>query len=322
MAGYGYVPGTPSTYKAPRQPAVKPTNSLAMAAGSSQQNPFGFSGGPQNAGIPGSVISYGSTKPVQRQPQQPVGGLTAGVKTGGVYQPPSVNTAPTVANAYDINTDPLLQQVSAMLGMNDEQAKASALAQKQAQLLQYGDSGLAQSVLGDQTFAQAAGQNPTSTLAQLGQARDRNVHDLTENLNKANLLYGGYRVTQEQQAANDYQNQLAQAAASVNGNLGAIDNQLAQALGQNQAQKYQAMVDAYGRHSTDPGFDPSTAVPADTTGAAPSGGNVTLATAAGSIPYAAGVSGPNPNPNPTYAQFPPSPTNDLLKQLLQGMQYV
>jgi hypothetical protein len=47
------------------------------------------------------------------------------------------------------------------------------------------------------------GANPTSALAQLAQLRTRNLGDLTENLNKNNLFYSGYRVTQEQQAAQD-----------------------------------------------------------------------------------------------------------------------
>jgi hypothetical protein len=146
---------------------------------------------------------------------------------------------------YDITTDPALQAITALTGRSDEDAQAQAMNQRQGQLLGYGDANLAQSVLGDPTIAQAAGANPTSTLAQLGQRRTQNIHDLTEGLNKQNLFYGGYRVTQEQQAAQDYQNAPAQAAAGVNTNLDTIGSNLATTLAQNQAQRIAALHAAY-----------------------------------------------------------------------------
>lgn len=244
---YGYT----GYYKPPKLKA--PTLATAAAGHPTAADPFGLLG--RNAGAaPGSApaISYGT--PAKTVAPSPHPAAPAAVPPTAA--PISPTPAPT-PGAYDINTDPALQTVTALTGLSDEQARAAALKQKQDQLLAYGDPNLAQGLLGDATLAQAASQNPTSQLAQLGQQRDRNTHDLTEGLNKQNLLYSGYRVSQEEQAAKDYQNALAQAASGVNSNLGAIDSQLAQALGQSQAQRLAAMQAAYANHATDPGYDPS-----------------------------------------------------------------
>lgn len=250
-ASYGYT----GYYKPPQ---IKKPNLAAAAAGhTSNADPFGLLTDTtdsarvarQNATpqTPGTTVIPAASHPA-------AGNGMGGVNVGAAPRTP---VGPPTPAAYDINTDPALQTVNALTGMNDEQARAQALQQKQQQLLSYGDPSLVQGLLGDATLAQAAGANPTSTLAGLSQQRDRNTHDLTENLNKQNLGYSGYRVTQETQAGQDYQNALAQAAAGVNSNLGGIDSALAQALGQNQAQRIAAMQDAYGRHATDPGYDPN-----------------------------------------------------------------
>src|SRR5207244_2430445 len=110
------------------------------------------------------------------------------------------------------------------------------------------------SVLGESDpTAQAAGQNPFSTRAQLNQQHDRNTRDLTEQLNAANLLYSGHRIVQEGDAANSFQNALAQAAAGVNSGLGQIGGNLTAALSSNEAQRVAALQDAYNRHATEAG---------------------------------------------------------------------
>lgn len=272
MAGYGYQAPSYGYYKPPAAPRVQ-TRSLAAAASGrvSPSDPFGLDAGN------GNVISPPHATPPAAAPAgnpQAAWRLANPTQAGGAAVSPSghaVSTAPT-PGAYDINTDPALQQVTALTGMNDEQARAQAMKQKRDELLAYGDPNLAQSLLGDSTLAQAAGQNPTSTLAGLGQQRDRNTHNLTEGLNQANLLYGGYRITQEQQAAQDFQNALAQAAGGVNSSLGGIDSNLAQTLGQNQSQRTQAMLDAYGRHSQDVGAGGGTDAPPPGTDPAAAGG--------------------------------------------------
>lgn len=283
-----YTPFAPAKKK--QSPGFE-GGSLAYAAGGGQPSaydPWSLSG-PQNEGAaPGSAapISYGTPTPPQAHAVNTTpGGSGAAVAPNG--QP--IATQPTTPAAYDINTDPALQAVQSLLGMSDEQARASALKQKQDQLLAYGDENLARSLLGDDAFAKAAGKNPTSTLAQLGQQRGRNVHDLTEGLNKANLLYSGYRVNQEEQGAQDFQNALAQAAAGVNSSLGGIDSNLAGALGQNERERIAAMRDAYARHAQDPGAGDIVTAAAGGGGTDAAGGNVTLST--GSDGYVDPVTG-------------------------------
>ena len=160
-----------------------------------------------------------------------------------VAPPPPAAPPPSAAavNLYDVNTDPALQQVKALTGLNDQQAQAQALKDRQQQVLAYGDPTLAAAILGasDPTVA-AAAQNPTSTLAQLGQQRTRNLKTLTDQMNANNLLYSGYRGVQENQLGQDYQNQLAQAAGTVNSNLSQIGSNLAAALAQNAQQRASA----------------------------------------------------------------------------------
>lgn len=250
MAGYAAPSYGYLKPQRPRQPApAQPARSLALAAaaGPSQVDPFGL--GHEISPAPGRFTPVPPSKAAAAVhatvAAPPPPGSVAG--TSGSR----ANTAPTPM-AYDINTDPAFAEETSLLGQSDEGARASALKAKSDILLGYGDPTLA-GALGDPALAQAAAQNPTSTLAQLSSQRDRNTHDLTENLNKANLLYGGYRVTQEEQAAQDYQNQLASAAAAVNGNLGAVDSNLASALGSNQAQKIAAMQAAEALHQGDTG---------------------------------------------------------------------
>lgn len=253
---YGYLPpkyGQAGYYK---PPAVAPGRSLALAAAGAPgaSDPFGLSSG--QTATPFTTGAYGAPAAISTAPR------TAGQAAPPAQAPsqtqPSQNApqAPPTAGAsgYDINVDPLLQMTYAFTGMNDEQAQAQALKQRQQELLTYGDPSLAAAVLGQSDpFVQAAGQNPTSTLAQLRTGHDQATHDLTEALNKENLLYGGARILKEGQVANDYENALARAAAGVNTDLSGIDSGLAAALAGSQQSRIQGMQDAYGRHATDAG---------------------------------------------------------------------
>lgn len=266
--GYGYM----GYYKPPRQP------SLAQAA--SAKDPYGLAPNnrPGPLGIGASSSGFASPDPATRQPAytraQVDASTAANPHAAGAngslfaYQGPPLSSQPPTAsgvNHYDINTDPALQQITALLGQSDEQAQASALKQRQNLLLQYGDPTIAAAVLGaGDPLVQAASQNPTSTVAQLGQQKDRNMKSLLDELNQANLAYSGYRVTQEQQAAQDYQNALAQAAAGLNTNLDTVGSNLTAALGQNKMQRAQALADAAARHAndtTDPGATDASGAP-------------------------------------------------------------
>lgn len=260
MSSYGYM----SMYKPPKPP------SLASAA--SAKDPYGLApnnrSGPLGVGsssgfaapaaapkTPDYSKQFAASNAANPQAAGANGSLFAYQGQGGPIQqmPP---TAMGV-NHYDINTDPALQQITALLGQSDDQAQASALKQRQNLLLAYGDPTVASSVLGDtDPIVKAASGNPTSTVAQLNQSRDRNLKTLDDQLNDQNLAYSGYRVTQEQQAGQDYQNALAQAAAGLNTNLDTVGSNLSQALGANNMQRASALSDAANRHAgdtTDPG---------------------------------------------------------------------
>jgi len=271
MPGYGYTAPSYGYIKPPKRTYVNAGSALARAAGG---------GGRTSAGDPfGLLTDTTSSAQVARRnatPQTPartvIPGATAPPAT--VHPPVSGSqdvTPPVAPNAYDINTDPALQQANALIGLNDQQAQAEALKQKKNLLLEYGDPSLAAAVLGaaDPTVA-AAGANPFSTRASLQTQRDRNLHDLTEGLNKDNLLYSGYRLTQEDQAAHDFQDALAQAAAGVNSNLGNVDSTLAGLLAQSNRDRAGAIQDAYTRHKDEPG-----ATTTDSGGAASGAGGLT-----------------------------------------------
>lgn len=237
----GYV----STYKPPKPPRVR-TGSLALAAagggGTSPSNPFGFQVAKNTTGFREPAAA-----PLPRVPA--VRPTAAATPTARLPLPQAQGAAPATPapGGYDLNTDPALQQISALTGLNDEQANAAALKQRQQLLLGYGDPNLIRQTLGDENLASAAAGSPTSTIASLGQQRERNQKSFTDALVPQNLLYSGYRVTQEEQAAQDFQNALAQAAAGVNTGLDTISGNLSGALASNQHTRITAEQEARDR---------------------------------------------------------------------------
>jgi hypothetical protein len=161
---------------------------------------------------------------------------------------PQAAAAPPTPGTYDINTDPTLQSITALTGLSDDDANAAALKQRVQQVIAYGDPTLAAAVLGSSDpNVQAASANPNSTVAQINTQYGQNLHNLDEQLNQDNLGYSGYRITQDQQAATDKANELANAANSVEGNLDTIDTNLSSTLAANQAQRIAAANDAANR---------------------------------------------------------------------------
>jgi uncharacterized FlaG/YvyC family protein len=272
---YGYVP-----YYKPLRPV-----GLAQAAAAkdpyglapnNRSGPLGIGSGQGFAAPAKSSLAYGAAPTI--------GGPSPGQRdnpTGESFptqpSPPGASTPPVAQNTYDLNTDPALQQVRSLVGLNNQQAQGEALNERQNLLLAYGDPTVAAAQLGaNDPLVQAAGQNPTSTVKQLGQQRDQNLTTLLNQLNPANLDYSGYRVTQEQQNQTNYQNALAQAAAGLNSNLDTVTGNLNSALSANAGQLAQAISDAQTRASQqaaaagggDPGATTTTTTtPDSTTGA-------------------------------------------------------
>jgi len=222
---------------------------LASAAAGAT-NPFGLPIPPRtgSAIIPDLGVGGQSSQSLT-PPQQPRGQQKPTAQTSVLPIPitpattPGAAAAPTATmnTAFDLQTDPALQQVNALAGLSDQQANAQALQQRQQQLLAYGDPKLAAAVLGqNDPTVQAAGQNQESQLAMLGRERDQNLRDFETQLDPS-LAFSGYRVGQEQRLGQAYQDALAQAAAGVQGNLGTITNELDAALGQNNANRMNAL---------------------------------------------------------------------------------
>lgn len=232
---------------------------LALAAGSSQNpfglpgmanasNPFGLSGN-SSAGI-GSTMSNPDgpvNPPVSAQQKTPTQNSvipmpqTQATTTGAAGAP-----TPTAGQfTFDLKTDPALQQVNALTGLSDQQAQAQALKEREQQLLAYGDPRLAAAILGkNDPTVQAAAQNQESTLSQLSRDNANNLKGFETQLDPS-LAFSGYKVGQEQQIGQNYQDALAKAALGVQGNLDQITSNLNAALSQNNAQRESALEQAY-----------------------------------------------------------------------------
>lgn len=256
MAGYGY--STPSYgYSAPAIP--KPRRSLAHAAAGglgggvpSASDPFGLSTLP-TAGH--AVIPELGGSPQPRTSPALASPAPANAATRPVVVPQEKPTA-QVATSFDINTDPALQQVNALTGLSDEQARAQALKERQQTILDYGSPELAGALFGaNDPFVAAAKGNPSSTLAQLARGREQNLGDFTRALDPS-LLFSGYRAGQEKRLGQAYTDQLAQAASGVNQTLDQIAAQLSGALHGNALERAQALAAARDRAAAQAAANP------------------------------------------------------------------
>jgi len=229
-------------------------SSLASAA-AGRNNPFGLPGANSTYGIGGANATGGyQGYQLLNPPQQPAGQQKTPTQTPVVPLPITSATTPGAAGAptpaagqfsFNLQTDPALQQVNAMVGLSDQQANAQALKERQQLLLQYGDPTLAASVLGagDPT-AQAAAQNQESDLSQLGRQRDQNVQQFEQQLDPS-LTFSGYKIGQEKLLGQAYQDALAKAASGVQSGLDQINGNLNQEIQQNQFQQNNALQQAY-----------------------------------------------------------------------------
>lgn len=148
---------------------------------------------------------------------------------------------------YDLNADPVLQQVQAAVTLGDQQANTAALQAREQLLEQYGDPGLAASNLGaNDPMVKAAGANPESTLALLKRGYTQGLTNY-ENTLDPSLIYSGARVHDEGLMGQQYQDRLAQAAAAVQSGLAGITGNLNSALASGQDKYDAALADAYNR---------------------------------------------------------------------------
>ena len=204
---------------------------LAYAAGSEQKRVAPLSAQARPAGGNTAVPS----------PKPPSASTSNNAPGGGG----AAGSAPPPA--FDLNADPVLQQVQAQMASSNSQAQAGALSQEEQALLQLGDPALARSILGgSDPMLAAIGNNPESQYSQLGRQYNQQLQQFGETIDPS-LVDSGYRVQQEGNMAQAYQDALAQAAAGFQNQYQSIRDALAQTEAQNADTLSQAWSDAYTR---------------------------------------------------------------------------
>lgn len=148
---------------------------------------------------------------------------------------------------FDLNADPVLQQVQAQMASSNSMAQAGALSQEEQALLQLGDPALATSILGaNDPMLAAIGNNPESQYAQLRRQYGQQLQQFGETIDPS-LVNSGYRVQQEGQMAQALQDALANAASGFQNQYQSIQDALHQTEAQNADTLSQAWSDAYNR---------------------------------------------------------------------------
>lgn len=220
---------------------------LKYAAGSQQkrlQPAGGFSTAATNGTLPSiyNALEGGSGPSMPASPKPPSASTSNNAPTGGSGGAGAPPPAP-----FDLNADPVLQQVQAQMASANSMANASALSQEEQALLQLGDPALAQSILGaNDPMLGAIGNNPESQYAQLHRQYGQQLRQFDTTIDPS-LVNSGYRVEQEGNMAQGLQDALAQAAAGFQSQYQGIRGQLAQALAGNADTLSQAYSDAYNR---------------------------------------------------------------------------
>lgn len=223
---------------------------FAAAGRPSPSDPFGLFGGgaaSRTSGLGGYQGFQLLNPPVSSAQKTPTQNAVIPLPATAATTPGAEAAATPAAGQFQFNlqTDPALQQIQAMVGLSDQQAQAQALKERQQLLLSYGDPKLAAAVLGknDPTVT-AAGQNQESDLAQLTRQDAQNVKGFETQLDPS-LTFSGYKVGQEQQIGQNYQDALAKAAAGVQGSLDSITGNLNAVLQQNRMQEANAYANAW-----------------------------------------------------------------------------
>ena len=163
---------------------------------------------------------------------------------------PGGSTATTDRPSLDdpsITSDPLLLKVRKLHQGRRDDYRAGALSQKRQLAIETGDAGFANELGLDAATVQAARDNPLSAFAAIRDAGVAEGRDLTEGLNKANLLFSGYRGTQLGELAKSLLAREANAQAQARARYGSIENDLLAGLGNADDLEMQAEADAYGR---------------------------------------------------------------------------
>jgi hypothetical protein len=197
--------------------------------------------GPQNAGLTSAEINpYGGTTPPRPEPASTPGPAPA---------PPATNPNQGGGNtplSYD-PADPVLASIKAFNDRSVAEAESQSLAAKKQALVRGGFADLARSLLGDEQTAQAAAENPFSTLAQLLTTHKGRVQNIDTGRNKQNLYYSSTRANDLGNEAQQYLGDQAGAQQSLYDLLANADSAVSQTKNA-AADRYQsALPDAIAR---------------------------------------------------------------------------
>lgn len=179
-------------------------------------------------------------------PNYPAVAPTAAPGTPSTYAPQTPQAPPSPAGyTFNLETDPILQQIHATAAKQRSEAEAGALEQQKQLAIGYGDQGYGSSI--DKSTGDAAAQNPFSITRNLADQYQTQGHNLNENLNSHNLFYSGARISELAAALKDYEQQQAAAAGQFQQGLGQIgQNRVGALMGADQ-QEQGGYNDAYSR---------------------------------------------------------------------------
>lgn len=209
---------------------------------------------PKAAPSPYPYLSQGF-KPVFPFKQDPYANSTPGYKpqapaaTPAAPAPaaPQPQARPAYDPSVDYQGDPILQRIRKMSQGQRDTAQAAALARKVGLATELGDTGFARELGLDEAQIGAAGANPLSTFAQLGQAEKKSTSALDEALNQSNLYFSGHRGTQLGELAQNFLAQRAGALGQARQGYAGIEGDLLSGLGEADRAEMEAEAAAYGR---------------------------------------------------------------------------
>lgn len=175
--------------------------------------------------------------------------------------PPPATPPPGTTTTTSWQDDPILKQIYALSKQSEQDAEDTALSLRKQLLIRHGSKEIASKLLpGDQGTAETAAANQFSTLAQLLHGHDQRVRGLENQLNSANLFYGGERGNQLSLEGRMYIGEQKTADETLATQLSDIAANLLGAHNAAREKRVNAEGDARGRHPDVPVVTPATPV--------------------------------------------------------------
>ena len=239
----------------PRVPSFNPYRAPSFSPYRAQQNPYAWSNpGPASTSpfapppLPSAPATTFPTGPTYQAPKP---ATVAAPKPASTPAPaaaaPSPGASAISMDNLSIANDPVLAQVKAYNQKLISSAEASALAEKQAALIQFGDPTLAGKITDAKTAAAAKG-NPFSVLATLLQSHLKNQQSIDNTRNASgNLFYSSTRGNDLTNEGRDYLGNQSNAQFQLMQALRGYDQSVTAAQETAAQNELQATQDAYAR---------------------------------------------------------------------------